>query len=117
MKGFCYIALIIGFFLFYQQNPMYAIVIIVLFFGVYIFYKSRTSTSGNGPMSFFAGRTNHQDTKVDDLITLMMVQQLMNSNHHSGSSGSNSSQSHSQDEERIEKIEQTKQEILDLLRD
>lgn len=114
MKGFCYIALIIGFFLFYQQNPMYAIVIIGIFIGVYIFYKSRTSTSGNGPMSFFAGRTSHQDTKVDDLITLMMVQQLMNSNNNSGK---NKSIRHSQDEERIEKIEQTKQEILDLLRD
>ena len=77
MKGFCYIALIIGFFLFYQQNPIYAIVIIVLFFGVYIFYKSRTSTSGNRLMSFLAGRTSQQDTKVDDFITLMMVQQLI----------------------------------------
>ncbi len=114
MKGFCYIALIIGFFLFYQQNPMYAIVIIVLFFGVYIFYKSRTSTSGNGPMSFLAGRTNHQDTKVDDLITLMMIQQLMSSNHNSGN---NDPIRRSEDEKRIKKIEQTKQEILDLLRD
>ncbi len=114
MKGFCYITLIVGFFLFYQQNPMYAIVIIVLFFGVYIFYKSRTSTSGNGIMSFLAGSTSHQDTKVDDLITLMMVQQLMNSNNNSGNNGSIR---HSEDKERIEKIEQTKREILDLLRD
>jgi len=114
MKGFCYIALIIGFFIFYQQNPLYAIGIIVLFFGVYIFYKSRTSTSGSGPMSFLAGRPNQQDTKVDDLITLMLVQQLMNSNHN----GENKdSIRNSGKEERIEKIDQTKHKILDLIRD
>jgi len=108
MKGFCYIVLVIGFFLFFQKSPMYAIVIIGIFIGVYLFYKSRTS-SGSGVLSFLSGSKNSQDTKVDDLITLMMVQQLMNTNHNSGN---NNSTPHSKDEERIEKIEKTKQDIL-----
>ncbi len=108
MKGFCYIVLVIGFFLFFQKSPMYAIVIIGIFIGVYLFYKSRTS-SGSGVLSFLSGSKNSQDTKVDDLITLMMVQQLMNTNHNSGN---NNSTPQSKDEERIGKIEKTKQDIL-----
>ncbi len=110
MKGMCYIVLIVGFFLFYQQNPIYAIFIIGGFIGVYLFYKSKTSSSGSGIMSFLSGKPNTQDSKIDDLITLMVVQQFLNtpsSNHDSNIS-------------KIEKkkssdIEITKQEILRLL--
>ncbi len=109
MKGFCYIVLVIGFFLFLQKDPMYAIVIIGIFIGVYLFYKSRTSSSGSGVMSFLSGRKNPQDNKIDDIITLMMVQQLLGTNHNSRS---NNSTPRPTDGERIEKIEKTKQEFL-----
>ncbi|MFX1501407.1 MAG: hypothetical protein ACFFDH_10645 [Promethearchaeota archaeon] len=81
MKGLCYIALIIGFFIFYQQNPLYAIVIIVLIVGVYIFFKHRSSRGNIGIIRFLSGRDPQHDNKIDDLFTLMMLQQLLDSNH------------------------------------
>jgi len=77
VKGFCYIVLIIGFFIFYQQNPIYAIVIIALFIGVFIFFKSRKSNAGSGVFRFLSGKQSQHDTRIDDLITLMTIQQLM----------------------------------------
>jgi hypothetical protein len=113
MKGYCYIALIIGFFVFYQQNPIYAIVVIVLFVGVYLFFKSRKTGRRGGAFGFFSGRNVQQDNRMDDLITLMMIQQLINS-------PSNSEDPKIDEQEarnRSQKIEKVKQEILDLLDD
>ncbi|MFX1304395.1 MAG: hypothetical protein ACFE9X_13650 [Promethearchaeota archaeon] len=112
MKGFCYIVLIIGFFVFYQQNPVYAIIIIVLFIGVYLFFKSRSS-SGRGVFGFLSGKQPQQESKIDDLITLMMIQQLMNSS-------SQNSDNQTRDEKKKEHeqhIDKIKKEVLDLLED
>ncbi len=108
MKGFCYIALIIGFFIFYQQNPLYAIIIIVLFLGVYLFFKSRKSTGG-GPFSFFSGNQSQHNTQIDNLITLMMLQQLMNSN------GNREHARNEKERENKVNIDKIKNEILELL--
>ncbi|MFX1470623.1 MAG: hypothetical protein ACFFB8_18405, partial [Promethearchaeota archaeon] len=70
MKGLCYIVLIIGFFLFYQQNPVYAVVIFALFVGVFIFFKSRKSSSSGGIFRFLSGKKAQQDNRMNDLITL-----------------------------------------------
>lgn len=111
MKGYCYIALILGFFVFYQQNPMYAIIIIVLFIGVYLFFKSRSSGSSRGVFGFFSGKNAQQDSRMDDLILLIMIQQLMNS-----SSESNHNQgSNDKGKEQDQQIDKIKQEVLELL--
>ena len=79
MKGYCYIVLILGFFIFFQQNPVYAIIIIVIFIGVFLFFKSRSSSRG-GLFGFLSGAQAQQDDKINDLIMLMMIQQLLNPN-------------------------------------
>ena len=107
MKGLCYIALIIGFFMFYQQNPLYTIIILVLFLGVYLFFKSRSSGGGNGILNFLSGKNPQQDNKIDDLITLMMIQQLLTSNPQNHDVRNNT--------EHKDKIEKVKQEVLNLL--
>ncbi|MFX1377911.1 MAG: hypothetical protein ACFFA4_02360 [Promethearchaeota archaeon] len=111
MKGYCYIALIIGFFIFYQQNPIYAIVIIALFIGVYLFFKSRSSGSNRSILGFFSGRNTQQDNRMDDLITLMMIQQLMNSSSQSSDNRGGNDKKKEQDEQ----IDKIKQEVLELL--
>ncbi|MFX0134605.1 MAG: hypothetical protein ACFFDN_13275 [Candidatus Hodarchaeota archaeon] len=113
MKGFCYIALIIGFFIFYQQNPVYAIIIIGLFIGVYLLFKSRSSGSKRGAFGFLSGKQSQQDNRIDDLITLMMIQQLMNS-------PSQQRDNQPKDERRKdheEQIDKIKKEVLGLLED
>lgn len=111
MKGYCYIALILGFFIFYQQNPMYAIIIIVLFIGVYLFFKSRSSGSSRGMFGFFSGKNAQQDNRMDDLITLIMIQQLMNSTSESSDNRVIDDKKKEQDQQ----IDKIKQEVLELL--
>ena len=79
MKGYIYIVLIIGFFMFYQQNPTYAIIMIVIFIAGYILVKSRKS--GSGVLGFLKGKAPQSNSNMDDLITLMMLQQLTNNNN------------------------------------
>ncbi|MHA2260750.1 MAG: hypothetical protein ACXACO_22515 [Promethearchaeota archaeon] len=106
MKGLCYIVLIIGFFLFYQQNPVYAIVIIVIFVVGFLFVKSRKSGSGGG-FGFLKGKGSQQNNHMNDLITIMMLQQLI---------GESSPKERGNERDlREDQIEKTKQEILDLL--
>ncbi|MFX0040160.1 MAG: DUF308 domain-containing protein [Promethearchaeota archaeon] len=110
MKGYCYIALIIGFFVFYQQNPVYAITIIVLFVGVYLFFKSRKSSSKGGIFGFLSGKSIHQENRMDDLITLIMIQQLLNSPPQT-----TDNQIEEENENRKQEIDKVKQEVLNLL--
>lgn len=108
MKGFCYIVLILGFFIFYQQNPVYAIVVIVLFIGVYLFFKSRSS-SGRGAFGFLSGNQAQHNNKMDDLITLMMLQQYLSSDE---------TREQRINEKKIDQkanIDNIKSEVLDLL--
>ena len=107
IKGYCYIVLVIGFFIFYQQNPMYAIIIIGVFIVGYIVVKSRKSGSGIG--GFLSGKNSQPNSTMDDLITLMMLQQLTNN--------SNSDLKQFEDRsnnDQEEQIERVKQEALAL---
>ncbi|MFX0034265.1 MAG: hypothetical protein ACFE9I_01330 [Candidatus Hermodarchaeota archaeon] len=113
MKGLCYIVLIIGFFLFYQQNPVYAVVIIALFVGVFIFFKSRKSSSSSGIFRFLSGKQSEQDNRMNDLITFMMIQQLFSSDNASKTPSHNE---HEQNQKESY-IDKTKREIQSLLND
>jgi hypothetical protein len=113
MKGLCYIAMIIGFFIFYQQNPVYAVLIIVLFVGIYLYFKSKKSFStGKGRFGFLSGKQPPQDTQMDNLIKLMMIQQIMNSNTN-GSSQKIRENENKEKDQYLDKINQEIQEILD----
>jgi hypothetical protein len=105
--------LLIGFFIFYQSNPMYAIIMIVIFVGVFLFYKSRSGNSGSGVLSFLSGNGTQQDNNMDDLITLMMIQQLLNSP--SSSRGSEGYGNDNGEREREKEIDKIKNEVLELL--
>ena len=112
MKGYCYIVLILGFLIFFQQNPVYAVIIIVLFIGLYVFFKSRSSSKG-GLFRFFSGAQAQQDDKINDLIMLMMIQQLLNPNE-----DRNKNPEHRPDFKKREKkdqIDKLKQEIFEIL--
>ncbi|KKN27155.1 hypothetical protein LCGC14_0867480 [marine sediment metagenome] len=108
MKGLILVVLAIGFFMFYQQSPMYAIIIIGIFIAGYIFVKSRKSGSGIG--GFLKGKTPQNNSNMDDLITLMMLQQLTNN---SNSRIENIDETKNNEHE--EYIEKVKQETLALL--
>ena len=111
MKGFCYIAIIVAMLMFYQREPFYTVIIIGVGVVIYLVYKSKKS--GKGLLGgFFSGNQSPQDSRFDDLIALMMLQQLSSANPQ------NNSASHYISEDarkRREAIDKTQKEVLDLL--
>ena len=110
MKGLCYIVLIIGFVIFIQQNPLYAIITIIILVGVYLFFKSRSSKSSSGILGFLTGNQSQQDRRMDDLITLMMVQQLLSPQNNPTQ---NNIEQKKQDQDHY--VDKIKNEVLELL--
>jgi len=106
MKGFCLIAIIVAMLMFYQREPFYTVIIIGI--GVVIYFVYKAKKSGNGLLgAFFSGNQSHQDSRLDDLIALMMLQQL--------SSNNATQQISEQARKRREAIDKTQKEVLDLL--
>ncbi|MBY9008303.1 MAG: hypothetical protein KGD74_00395 [Candidatus Lokiarchaeota archaeon] len=111
MKGFCLIAIVVAMLMFYQKEPVYTVVIIGIGVVIYFVYKSKKS--GKGLLGgFFSGNQSQQDSRIDDLIALMMLQQFSSTNPQ------NNSASHQISEDarrRREAIDKTQKEVLDLL--
>ena len=116
MKGLCYLVLIIAFFIYYQQNPIFTVVIVIIGLGVYFYFKSRKSNS-SGTFAFFSKRSSsNQNKSMEDLIKFMMLQQIL---------GSPASSTHSREKndnlmkenDYEEQIEVIKNEVLDLFED
>jgi hypothetical protein len=108
MKAFCYLVLIIGFFMFFQQSPVYAVIVIGAIAVGYLYIKSkRSQSSGSGFLGLMKGNPQQSTSTFDDLVTLMMIQQLLgtNTNH----------KSEEIDTSHKEHIDTIKQEVLDLL--
>lgn len=117
MKGMCYIALIIAFLMFYQREPIFTVVIIGLAIGLYLFFKSRKSSSrggGRGFLSALTGRANNQQERnIDNMITLMMVQQLFSDNS-SKNLSSNTKQFEKKENSHQKEMKRIKEEVLSL---
>lgn len=112
MKILCYFGIFVAFMLFYQKDPFFTIIILVISVGVYLFFKSRKNKKGFFG-AFLSGRANTQDNQIDDLITLMILQQMFsNSNSNYNSNETTTSGRENPKREDIDKI---KDEILTLL--
>ena len=111
LKGFCLIAIIVAMLMFYQKEPLYTVVIIGI--GVVIYFVYKAKKSGNGLLgAFFSGNQPHEDSRLDDLIALMILQQLTTNN----STNNSASQVISDKaQKRLDAIDKTKKEVLDLL--
>ncbi len=98
--------------MFYQQNPVFSIVILLIFIGLYLFFKSRKRRGMPGHRGglFFSGRQPYQNTNMDDLITLVMLQQLFDKPN-----GINSAHNKDTLNNKNDEIDRTKKEILQLL--
>ena len=99
--------------MFYQQSPVVSIVIVIIFLASYMYYKSRNGRNSSNRGAFFSGKQSQNNSRVDDLVTLVVLQQMFDkpSTSKVNEFRSNQDKSHKQ-EEQIEKI---KHEILELL--
>lgn len=109
----CYIALIVAFLMFYQREPVFSIVIIGIGVALYLFFRSRRSGNRrgrSGVLTSLMGGNQQQDRNIDDLVTLMMVQQLFQQSKNSNQSD----QTNYQPSKRELEIDKVRNEILDL---
>ena len=90
--------------MFYRANPLYAVIIIILFLGLYLLLKRRKNSRFGGGSSFFSGRGNQQN----DLVDLILAQQLIKSSKNHDVS------SYKGPDKKTMEIERIKQEILEL---
>ena len=111
VKGFCLIAIVVTMLMFYQKEPLYTVVIIGI--GVVIYFVDKAKKSGNGLLgTLFSGNQSQQDSRLDDLIALMMLQQLTSANSQNNSATRQISE---EARKRRETIDKTQKEMLDLL--
>ena len=96
---------------------MYTIVIVIIVLGTYLFYRSRRGNRGNsrGGIRFLSGKGDPQNDNMDDLITLMMIQQLFSPSPNSEYLRYQLPNEQRQDEE--SEIDKIKREVLELLGD
>ena len=64
--------------MFYKQSPIISIIIVVVFLATYMYYKSRKGRGSSIRGAFFSGKQSHDNGRVDDLVTLVVLQQMFN---------------------------------------
>ncbi|MFX0074354.1 MAG: hypothetical protein ACFE96_02855 [Candidatus Hermodarchaeota archaeon] len=111
MKSYCLIAIVIAMLMFYQKEPVYTLIIVGVGLALYLYYKAKKSGKG-GLGALFGGQQSAQDRNFDDLVTLLMLQQLISSNPRSSTA---SEQISEESRKRREEIEKTQKEVLELL--
>jgi hypothetical protein len=113
MKILIYFVLIIAFLMFYQQSPVFAVVLIVIFLAAYMYYKAKKGGNSFGRGGFFSGNHPQNQDNINDLITLMMLQQMVNKPANSYTATKLLEDKSATERERA--IEKTGKEILQLL--
>jgi hypothetical protein len=117
MKGMCYIVLIVAFLMFYQREPVFSVIILAMTVGLYLFFRARRSGNNRtrgGIFGSLLGRNQHQESTIDNLVTLMMVQQLFQDTKSSSDTDKNLEYKDISSDH-VKHIEKTKQEILEIL--
>lgn len=75
MKGYCFLILAVAFLMYFQKEPVFTVTILAIGIGMYFFIKARKS--GKGLFSFMGGNMDPQQDRMNDIITLLMLQQLI----------------------------------------
>lgn len=99
--------------MFYQQSPVFAVVLIVIFLAAYMYYKAKKGGNSVGRGGFFSGSQPQSQDKMNDFITLMMLQQMVNKPANSYTVAKPAEDKSATERENA--IEQTRKEVRQLL--
>lgn len=99
--------------MFYQRSPVIAIIVVVIFLASFFYYKSKKSGASFGRGGFFSGNQPQNQDNIDNLITLVMLQQMVNKPNNPHIVKKPLKDKAVTERENI--IEQTRKEILQLL--
>jgi len=105
--------LIVAFLMYFQESPMAVIVILSIALGGYILFKRRRSGKNGVRTGLFRSGDGSIGAGMGDLINLMLCQHLLTSQEYSAPLPPPQRAKESEEEKRIEA---TKQDLLNLLR-
>lgn len=111
VKGMCFLIIMFALFISYQSNPLGTILIGGVFILIYAYLKSRKnrgSGRGSGGLLFRKGSSS-VSSPSNDLMTLLMVQAILDR----GSQNNNTPSNKEKNTEKNE-MERLKQEVLSL---
>jgi len=116
-KGMCYIVLIVGFLLFFNKDPIFCTMIVGGGIGIYAFFKLRKKRNSSSSKSFgFFSKTptiqTQQSSDMSDLMMVIAMQQMLSSQKSDNIPINNI---RTEKNELDEKLNNKKQQILDLL--
>jgi hypothetical protein len=77
-KIICFFVMVIAFFSFYQQSPVFALGIIFVVIVGYLFYRKKKSKR-KSMGSPYISQGGFRSSKYEKILSLLMVNQLMNS--------------------------------------
>ena len=111
MKGYCILILIAAVVVFYQKDPLYTFVLLGVGVIGYMIFKARKSGSGFFG-GFLSGKAPSQERNMEDLISLIMLQQLLSDNN----SPNNYEKTKDKEREKeLKYLNQTQKEITKML--
>ena len=115
MKGMCLIVVGLSFFMVYQTNPMGTLIIAGVILAGYAYIKSRKRGAPRRTGLFFGKgvRSMQESSPVNEIMTMFLVQQILDKNRDLLSS--QSQEKDQKEKKEILELEQKKQEILSLL--
>lgn len=64
--------------MYFQKEPVFTVIILAIGFGLYLFIKAKKS--GKGMFNFLSGNEHPSQDRMNDIITLIMLQQLFSNN-------------------------------------
>ncbi len=113
MKIMCYFVLFLAFFMYYQQEPAFTLIIVFLVIGVFVFFKvKKKGLTGNLSKGVFGfGKNNATLNNGMDPLSMILFQQSFMSN-----SFSNNKIEDKQVNNRIKSIDEAKEMILRLIK-
>jgi hypothetical protein len=107
MKGYCFLILAVAFLMYFQKEPIFTVVILATGFGVYLFIKAKKS--GKGMFNFLSGNEHPSQDRMNDVITFLMLQQLLSNN-----SNNLSPQSQTPEKRQDKQLDSVEKEIMAL---
>jgi hypothetical protein len=86
MKGYCFLILAVAFLMYFQKEPVFTVIILAI--GISLSLLIKAKKSGKGIFNFLSGNEHPSQDRMNDVITLMMLQQLFSNNSNNSSSQS-----------------------------
>lgn len=117
MKMMCYAVLFIALLIYYQSQPIFTIIIVVLIFGAYFLLKSKKGGSNLISTVLRSGKPEANRSDSNELIKFLVLQQILNSQDSRDEGLSFGEVDRSDFDERALEIEGKKQRILSLFED